>query len=436
MSPWKLAGVCLGLVSSLACAGEPRRPDGGVGLLAAGHSAPALNGKDQNGADVVLHFPTDQLTVVYFYPKDATPGCTAEACAFRDVWDEYEQRNIRVIAVSNDDIASHREFAETHRLPFSLLADEDGTWARAFGVSSFAGFYSRVTFLLGREGRVLRRYDDVDPGLHAREILRDAASYTAVKESSAAQSRSRLGDELLAPAPRPVEGSPPTVNVTLHIGRTMSDNTLWVAAVLTPPAGAHLYWKHPGESGLATRFEFHPPAGFRVGAPQYPGPTRFVGETGRTNFGYAGPVAILARLEGNGNPKPAAHGVLRAHGSWLSCDSRCVKEEVTQEIAVTTDPLPQLDDWLSMLPIDGGVLAFRALVRDRSLYLNAPTGWRIDDAFLEQDLDLDTRAPALTRDGETFVLRPLPDRVPPRVVLDARANDGKRRFITVALAAD
>jgi thioredoxin-dependent peroxiredoxin len=436
MLPWKLAGVCLGLVSSLACAGEPRRPDGGVGLLAAGHSAPALNGKDQNGADVVLHFPTDQLTVVYFYPKDATPGCTAEACAFRDVWDEYEQRNIRVIAVSNDDIASHREFAETHRLPFSLLADEDGSWARAFGVSSFAGFYSRVTFLLGREGRVLRRYDDVDPGLHAREILRDAASYAAANDGPASQNGERAGDELLAPAPRPFAGSPPTVNVTLHVGRTTSDNTLWVAATLTPPEGAHLYWKHPGESGLATQFEFYPPAGYRVAPARYPGPTRFIGETGRTNFGYGGPVTILAQLEGDGNPTLLGPSVLRAHGSWLSCDSRCVKEEVTKEIAVTTDPLPELDEWLSMLPMDGRHLAFRALLRDRSLYLEAPTGWRIDDAFLEQDLDLDTRAPALTRNGETLVLRPLPDEVPPQVLLDARANDGKRRFITVALAVD
>ncbi len=436
MLPWKLVGVCLGLAGGLACAGEQRRPDGGVGLLAVGHSAPALDGKDQSGEPVLLRFPTDQLTVVYFYPRDATPGCTTEACAFRDVWGQYEQRNIRVIAVSNDDIKSHREFAEAYRLPFALVADEDQSWARGFGVSSFAGFYSRVTFLVGRDGRILRRYDEVDPGLHAREILRDAASYPGPHQSTKTRSAPREGDELLAPAPRPLNAVPPTVKVTLHVGRTTTDHTLWVAAQLTPPAGAHLYWKHPGESGLATQFEFYAPEGFSVGPVQYPGPTRLVGETGRTNFGYAGPVTLLAQLYASGNPASPAPTVVRAHGSWLSCDSRCVKEEVTLETPLTTAPLPHLNDWVSTVPVDGGDLAFRATAKGQSLHLAAPAGWRIEDAFLEQDLELDGRAPALARDGGTLVLNPLPRTLPSRVLLDARASDGKRRFLTVPLTVD
>ncbi|RYE87040.1 MAG: peroxiredoxin, partial [Myxococcales bacterium] len=111
--------------------------------------------------------------VVYFYPKDGTPGCTKEACAFRDVWGKYQAAGVRVLGVSEDDQASHKKFADEHRLPFSLVAD-DGSWARAFGVSTTLGMPSRVTFLIDAGGKVARVYPDVDPGVHAERVLGDA----------------------------------------------------------------------------------------------------------------------------------------------------------------------------------------------------------------------------------------------------------------------
>ena len=161
------------VVAAFGCA-APQRPDGGSGLLPVGAEAPNLSGKDQSGATVHLRQAIAGKLLVYFYPKDATPGCTKEACAFRDAWQKYQQAGVRVLGVSNDSVESHREFAKEQRLVFPLIADEDGSWARAFGVSSTAGFYSRVSFLIGKSGRVEKVYEDVDPAQHADEVLRDA----------------------------------------------------------------------------------------------------------------------------------------------------------------------------------------------------------------------------------------------------------------------
>jgi peroxiredoxin Q/BCP len=114
-------------------------------------------------------------TIVYFYPKDDTPGCTKEACAFRDAWDRYAQAGVRVIGVSTDSNESHREFAEKHDLRFALIADEDRQWAQAFGVPTRAGMAKRVSFLIDRKGTVVKVYPDVDPAVHAEQVLRDAS---------------------------------------------------------------------------------------------------------------------------------------------------------------------------------------------------------------------------------------------------------------------
>jgi thioredoxin-dependent peroxiredoxin len=158
----------------ISCA-APQRPDGGKGLLPAGAPVPALRATDQDSKPLDLASERGHMLVVFFYPKDGTPGCTAEACSFRDVWKRYDEAGVKVIGVSSDDAASHKEFAAEHRLPFPLVSDTDGAWARAFGVSSTLGMYRRVTFLIDVDGKVARVYPEVDPGVHAQRVLNDAA---------------------------------------------------------------------------------------------------------------------------------------------------------------------------------------------------------------------------------------------------------------------
>jgi peroxiredoxin Q/BCP len=118
-----------------------------------------------------------QKTVLYFYPKDDTSGCTKEACAFRDRMGDYEGAGIQVYGVSLDSPESHRRFREKYNLNFSLLTDEDGRAAEALGVlRENRKRTNRVTFLLDADGRIARVYPEVSPETHADEILEDAAS--------------------------------------------------------------------------------------------------------------------------------------------------------------------------------------------------------------------------------------------------------------------
>ncbi len=118
-----------------------------------------------------------QKTVLYFYPKDDTPGCTKEACAFRDRMGDYGEAGIRVYGVSLDSPESHRRFREKYNLNFPLLTDEGGRAAEALGVLREGGEKAnRVTFLLDASGTIKRVYPEVSPETHADEILEDAAS--------------------------------------------------------------------------------------------------------------------------------------------------------------------------------------------------------------------------------------------------------------------
>ncbi|MBP7683239.1 MAG: peroxiredoxin [Deltaproteobacteria bacterium] len=109
--------------------------------------------------------------VLYFYPRDGTPGCTREACAFRDAWGRYGAAGVQVVGVSTDSVESHAAFAREHELPFPLLADVDGALAEAFGVGTRLGMASRVTFLIDAEGIIRGLIEDVDPGVHAADVL-------------------------------------------------------------------------------------------------------------------------------------------------------------------------------------------------------------------------------------------------------------------------
>src|SRR5262245_53155260 len=176
---WPWAGAtcaALGGVAILLGCGATQRPDGGEGLLPVGATAPQLSALDQHGGKQSLAAEHGHPVVVYFYPKDGTPGCTKEACAFRDVWDKYKAAGVQIFGVSADDQKSHEQFAKEEKLPFPLLADPDHVWSRAFGVSTTLGMASRVSFLVGPNGKVAKVYPDVDPGVHATEVLQDAAS--------------------------------------------------------------------------------------------------------------------------------------------------------------------------------------------------------------------------------------------------------------------
>jgi thioredoxin-dependent peroxiredoxin len=118
-----------------------------------------------------------QKTVLYFYPKDDTPGCTKEACAFRDRMDDYAEADIRVYGISLDSPESHREFRAKYNLNFPLLTDEGGRASEALGVlRENRRSANRVTFLLDPDGRISRVYPEVSPETHADEILQDAAT--------------------------------------------------------------------------------------------------------------------------------------------------------------------------------------------------------------------------------------------------------------------
>jgi peroxiredoxin Q/BCP len=144
-------------------------------LLAVGAKVPNLTGTDQRGAAHRLADSAGHPLLVYFYPKDGTPGCTKEACAFRDVWKRFEQQRVALYGVSRDDQASHAKFAAKHQLPFPLIADPSGAWEHAFGVPSRNGKSARVSFLFDARGSLAHVYPNVDPGVHADEVLGDVA---------------------------------------------------------------------------------------------------------------------------------------------------------------------------------------------------------------------------------------------------------------------
>lgn len=141
-----------------------------------GDLAPDFTLPDQHGRPRALHDWRGRWLVLYFYPKDDTPGCTREACHFRDDIQGVRARGAEVVGVSLDSTASHRAFAEKYALPFPLLADPDRRVAAAYG-SLFAlgplAFARRDSFIIDPQGRVARVYRGVDPQAHAEQVLSD-----------------------------------------------------------------------------------------------------------------------------------------------------------------------------------------------------------------------------------------------------------------------
>ena len=144
--------------------------------VAVGMPAPEFELPDQTGQLHSLEDYRDKWIVLYFYPKDETPGCTTEACEFRDNIFAFRELNAQILGVSFDDVESHLKFAENHELPFPLLADTEGKAADAYGVKTrMFGMTvaKRQTFLIDPTGNIARHYDSVKPATHSQEVLQD-----------------------------------------------------------------------------------------------------------------------------------------------------------------------------------------------------------------------------------------------------------------------
>jgi peroxiredoxin Q/BCP len=145
--------------------------------------APDFTLVSDSGAQVTLSQLRGRPVVLYFYPKDDTPGCTAQACGIRDAWSEFERSGAVVLGVSPDSPASHAKFKAKYGLPFSLLADTDHAVADAYGVwgeKTYAGKtymgVLRSTFVIDADGTVARAFPDVKPVEHANQVLEALAS--------------------------------------------------------------------------------------------------------------------------------------------------------------------------------------------------------------------------------------------------------------------
>ncbi len=148
--------------------------------LSIGDKAPDFSLSDQHGVLHTLQEAKGSWVLLYFYPKDDTPGCTKEACALRDSFPAFKKLNARVFGVSIDSVKKHEKFAQKYELPFTLLADEEKTLVQAYGVWAKKKFMGReymgilrMSFLIDPKGNIAKIYENVKPETHAEEVLKD-----------------------------------------------------------------------------------------------------------------------------------------------------------------------------------------------------------------------------------------------------------------------
>ena len=140
--------------------------------IVAGTKAPLFSLPDQTGTNFNLADRKGHWTVLYFYPKDDTPGCTKQACAFRDSISVIEKLDAKVYGISKDTVESHKKFVDKYKLNFPILADADGSVIRQYGVSGLLGFAKRHTFILDPELNVAAVMTDVDPAANAADVAK------------------------------------------------------------------------------------------------------------------------------------------------------------------------------------------------------------------------------------------------------------------------
>ena len=161
------------LISLPALAGE---------TPAVGQAAPGFKLQDQNGDWHDLEDYRGSWLAVYFYPKDDTPGCTTEACNFRDNIYAFKGIGAEVVGISVDTVDSHKDFSDKYKLPFVILADEEGTTAEAYGVLrdwKLIQIASRQSFIIDPDGVLAKHYEEVDPDTHTDEVLADLKALMA-----------------------------------------------------------------------------------------------------------------------------------------------------------------------------------------------------------------------------------------------------------------
>ncbi len=141
-------------------------------LLEPGTQAPEFEGRNQDGVPVRLRDLRGRTVVMYFYPEDDTPGCTREACAFRDDIDAFLAKGAVVLGISVQDEASHRAFRQKYNLTFDLVADPGKQITEAYHALGLFGVAKRVTYVVGPDGTILAAYRRIDPGSHSKEALR------------------------------------------------------------------------------------------------------------------------------------------------------------------------------------------------------------------------------------------------------------------------
>ena len=148
--------------------------------LSVGNTAPDFTLPDQNGEEHTLSSYKSQWVLIYFYPRDNTPGCTTEACAIRDQFPAFEKLNIQVFGISTDTVKKHANFANKYDLPFTLLADVEQQVVESYGVWGLKKFMGpefmgthRMSFLISPKGKIAKVYEKVKPAEHANEVLED-----------------------------------------------------------------------------------------------------------------------------------------------------------------------------------------------------------------------------------------------------------------------
>jgi peroxiredoxin Q/BCP len=153
-------------------------------MLKQGISAPDFSLPDQNGKEHKLSDYQGQWVVLYFYPKDMTPGCTTEACTFRDEFSDYKRAKVVILGVSKDSTKRHAKFAEKYQLPFDLLSDESGEVCEKYDVWKEKSLYGkkymgilRSTYLIDPQGKIAKVYPKVKVKEHASEILNDLGDF-------------------------------------------------------------------------------------------------------------------------------------------------------------------------------------------------------------------------------------------------------------------